>query len=110
MISGEEWIKQKMRSKHKKKKKTKQKHKFVDYYTYIKSAHWKRFRYYLLKKRGFRCEKCGIVRPAWCFHIHHLTYERLGHELQSDLMVLCAGCHQDTHTDFVTEEFRSMFG
>lgn len=28
--------------------------------------------------------------------VHHLTYERRGHELDSDLVALCWGCHEDT--------------
>lgn len=28
--------------------------------------------------------------------VHHLTYERRGHELDSDLLALCWGCHEDT--------------
>ena len=31
------------------------------------------------------------------FTLHHLTYERLGQERDSDLMILCAACHSLVH-------------
>lgn len=37
---------------------------------------------------------CGSKKDI---HVHHLTYERMGHELDSDLMVLCEVCHDKVH-------------
>ena len=30
-------------------------------------------------------------------HVHHLTYDRVGQEADSDLLVLCFQCHQKAH-------------
>ena len=35
-------------------------------------------------------------RPP-AFHVHHLTYERLGEEWDEDLQLLCAPCHNLEH-------------
>lgn len=32
-------------------------------------------------------------------HLHHKTYERLGNERDSDLVVLCEWCHNKLHKD-----------
>lgn len=40
------------------------------------------------------CRGCGTVDNL---HVHHLTYERLGRELLTDLVTLCAGCHRKQH-------------
>ena len=40
------------------------------------------------------CELCYTERPILGFDVHHLTYERLGRELLSDLQVLCHDCHK----------------
>jgi HNH endonuclease len=41
-------------------------------------------------------------RVAWeyrapQFHVHHLSYERLGHESDDDLELLCSPCHNLEH-------------
>ncbi|GAA4895614.1 hypothetical protein GCM10023203_57440 [Actinomycetospora straminea] len=41
-----------------------------------------------------KCRNCGATRRI---HLHHLTYTRLGHELDRDLMWLCARCHLWPH-------------
>jgi hypothetical protein len=49
--------------------------------------------------RGFRfkCENCGQFFPRIFINIHHKTYERLYHEKNEDLAILCEGCHANTH-------------
>ncbi len=42
------------------------------------------------------CERCGDFEAV---HIHHLTYERAGHELPEDLQHICIGCHCAAHPD-----------
>ena len=55
----------------------------------LSSTRWKLLRQRLIGSRG-GCERCGSVKQL---EIHHITYERLGRELDSDLLVLCPGCH-----------------
>ncbi len=43
---------------------------------------------------GPRCQACG---GAERLEVHHLTYERLGYERLTDLMVLCHACHAEAH-------------
>lgn len=78
----------------------------VNYNAYINSAAWQRKRQEALRVAGCECEDCGVTENL---HVHHLTYERLGNELLSDLRVLCGGgeprksarglggCHADRH-------------
>lgn len=65
------------------------------YQRYLQSDHWRAFRLSVLAKRGNNCEVCG------CFPRHpqlnHLTYERLGRELESEVVVTCDDCHRSYH-------------
>lgn len=65
------------------------------YREYLKSEHWILFRLTIIATRGLRCEQCGTVRGK--IHLHHLSYERLGKELESDVRLLCAWCHTKEH-------------
>lgn len=66
------------------------------YESYLLSKEWKDKRIRILGERGHRCENCK--REDGVLHLHHLTYERIMNELDSDLMVLCQPCHQGQHT------------
>ena len=44
-----------------------------------------------------RCEDCGRSDAARHFDIHHLTYERHGHEDPDDVLWLCRDCHDLRH-------------
>lgn len=86
----------------------------IKYRDYIKSHWWKAKRNHILKKRGRKCEKCRSTKRI---QVHHLTYERLGRELDSDLQVLCRSCHMLEHNldpteaeDELSQEFRSIIG
>ena len=64
------------------------------YEEYIQSPEWQKRRKILLIEHGSKCALC----PRTCeLHVHHLNYERLGHERAEDVMVLCARCHNDLH-------------
>ena len=67
---------------------------FATYDAYLRSAHWVRTRRELLAETGGRCALC---RSASMPVVHHATYERLGAEEPSDIMVLCEDCHSATH-------------
>jgi len=69
--------------------------KFSPFYSgYIKSSAWYAKRDLKMRKSGYKCWWCGT---SYNLEVHHLTYERLGRERLSDLMVLC---HK--HHDWVT--------
>lgn len=73
----------------------------LPYSQYLKTRHWKAFRLKALKHHGKVCMMCGIKEVPY-FHVHHLTYERLGCEEFKDVVVLCEECHNQVHkTGFV---------
>jgi len=61
------------------------------YLAYIRSAAWRARRERALRLAGYRCQVCG---EGGRLEVHHRTYERLGHEADADLTVLCRWCHQ----------------
>ena len=64
-----------------------------EYQAYIRSSHWRRRRTAFLRKHGRWC--VGCYRKGGTLEVHHLTYRRLGHERDSDLMALCPKpCHE----------------
>ncbi len=63
------------------------------YDKYIKSAQWRNICALLKKQAKHLCQNCG--RPSPSLSVHHLTYERFGHERMSDLQVLCTPCHDE---------------
>ena len=60
------------------------------------TGHWKRLRKIALVRCGGRCEGCGR-ELAGAGHLHHLTYERAGQELETDVEILCLLCHGNEH-------------
>jgi hypothetical protein len=46
---------------------------------------------------SYPCEDCGRNFFPQFLSVHHLTYERLGHEMLTDLKVLCLACHATMH-------------
>jgi hypothetical protein len=62
------------------------------YNLYLKSAAWHNTRRILFWQRGKRCEICGWGSRH--LFVHHLTYERLGHERMEDLQIVCQNCHE----------------
>ena len=97
----------------KKRKRRRKKSKPVDYREYMQSKAWKSKRLAAIKYHGSKCAVCGSQRSL---QVHHLTYERLGHERMTDLEVLCKGCHglehEDKHTpqDPLTLRFMATIG
>lgn len=82
--------------KHSKKYKEKPKPKPVIYAKYIKSSKWFKFRAEIFAQRGAGCHDCGHADMN--NHLHHLTYDRLGHEKPEDVMILCVDCHGIRHS------------
>ena len=50
------------------------------------------------------CDLCARDKQL---DVYHRTYERLGFERQSDLIVLCHDCHQDHHKALVLRAIRA---
>jgi len=65
------------------------------YEAYINSKQWTKFRERVLRRRGSNCEDCHLlcVNPD----LHHITYDRLFHEREGDVAVLCQTCHKTRH-------------
>ncbi len=63
----------------------------LDYYRYMASREWAEKREAVRERCGGYCERCGVNRFR---EVHHLTYERFGEELLTDLMGLCRECHE----------------
>ena len=72
----------------------KYKPKNINYMEYIQSEDWKKRRDKKLRKADWKCERCG---SGINLCIHHITYDNLGNEPMSDLLVLCKSCHEDIH-------------
>lgn len=66
----------------------------VDYETYMQSEAWalRKSDYYATHAK--RCSACGLKKSI---HLHHMTYARLGAELDADLVPLCERCHDRVH-------------
>jgi hypothetical protein len=70
----------------------------LPYHEYLKTEHWLDFRESMLRSRD-DCQYCDATIGL---QVHHLTYDYLGRERPSDVLVLCAKCHQawhDTHKE-----------
>jgi 5-methylcytosine-specific restriction endonuclease McrA len=65
-----------------------------EYQTYLRSEHWQTMRRLALEYAENSCQLCCSPSPL---HVHHRSYERLGREKLSDLIVLCEGCHRRFH-------------
>lgn len=65
----------------------------LTYADYLKSDDWKRIANRLKENRPY----CSVCRSTERLEVHHLTYKRLGMELDVDLVVLCHECHRKVH-------------
>lgn len=66
----------------------------IVYSKYIVSESWKNFTKRFYKKNKKECASCSGKTEI---DIHHMTYERLGHELMEDVVALCNDCHFSFH-------------
>jgi hypothetical protein len=64
-----------------------------EYKKYLKLDHWKGLSRRIRQERG-NCQECG---KKYNLNVHHLNYDRIGNELESDLIVLCKWCHNLRH-------------
>ena len=66
-----------------------------EYSQYLKTHKWWRRRNKAMKLAGWWCQLCNKAKAV---EVHHLTYERIFHELPSDLRAVCQDCHKRLHT------------
>lgn len=59
------------------------------YRAYLLSPAWKKRRQFILWRDGFECVFCGEEADQ----VHHLTYARFEHELETDLVACCRDCN-----------------
>lgn len=70
------------------------------YADYIKSKAWQKKRGKVIFRDAGQCKAikgdklCGSHQNL---EVHHLTYERFGNELLSDLVTVCEDCHKAIH-------------
>ena len=67
----------------------------ISYANYLKTKVWNETRKKKLKESGYKCQLCSKTDTE--LHVHHNTYERIGNEEMSDLIVLCEDCHKKFH-------------
>jgi hypothetical protein len=70
----------------------------MPYPRYLRTPEWKQTRIDALARAGNCCSL--DVTHTGDLEVHHRTYERLGSEQSSDLVVLCHACHQLHHNMF----------
>lgn len=63
------------------------------YQLYVKTDCFKIRRDAYIRNRQW-CEGCGDGKAN---QVHHLSYERLGRELDQDLLAVCDRCHRAFH-------------
>lgn len=61
-----------------------------EYLAYLASPEWAAKRQRVMDQYGGRCQMCGERATQ----VHHLSYHRFGREWDSDLLPLCAACHE----------------
>jgi hypothetical protein len=70
----------------------------IPYRDYLRTPGWRRTRAAALVRAGNACSL--DVTHTDRLEVHHRTYERLGAELVTDLVVLCHSCHQLHHKEY----------
>ena len=64
------------------------------YDIYLKSDQWRSKRQAVINSQLNICAKC---KSAPISEIHHLSYDNIGNEHDSDLIGLCRSCHKSYH-------------
>src|SRR6185437_3906720 len=71
----------------------------TEYREYIASEYWQHRRKEYLRSHN-ECENCHMCRRTSLrhydqdLHVHHVSYARVGSELDQDLKALCKRCHE----------------
>jgi hypothetical protein len=64
------------------------------YHAYLLSPEWRALRRRIMERDRYRCRECSQQEAE---QVHHLTYDRAGHELDDDLISVCIPCHARLH-------------
>jgi hypothetical protein len=65
---------------------------------YYQSEGWRKQKVRHTSRKLFVCHCCQAKEGL---ELHHMTYERLGDEVFSDLVWLCSECHEQVHLLYV---------
>jgi hypothetical protein len=65
-----------------------------DYWAYLRTDWWRERRQRALRRAKHRCELTGATDHL---EVHHVTYERIGCERDSDLIVIYEPVHETIH-------------
>lgn len=68
---------------------------YDSYDHYLRSPEWQALRVRHADEFGDSCGLCEVDEGIR--QLHHMTYERVGQERLTDLVRLCANCHQMVH-------------
>jgi len=68
-----------------------------EYKEYLESDDWKHIRANKIEEANGICEQCGWPLGNSVPHVHHESYDNLGHEEPEDLKVLHTYCHERKH-------------
>jgi hypothetical protein len=63
----------------------------LSYQDYLRSPEWAATRAEAIERGGGKCAVCSSTDEL---QVHHNTYDRLGYEDPTDLVVLCDQCHE----------------
>lgn len=80
----------------------------LPYSGYRQTRHWRRRSSAFREEVAHECGLCGLSEwtagshegaiADWVrFHVHHVSYKRLGYERDEDLILLCPPCHNLIH-------------
>lgn len=75
----------------------------MEYAKHIQSDKWKIKRDAAIARAEGACQLCKSTDRL---DVHHNTYERLGCEWDSDLVVLCHACHAKFHGHIARDQSR----
>ena len=70
----------------------------MPYLRYLQTSEWRRTRKVALARAGNACSLDATHTEN--LEVHHRSYEHLGAELTSDVLVLCHSCHQLHHKQY----------
>ena len=73
------------------------------YKKYIASPAWRRKRDQVIARDKGKCVWCGAEGKQ----VHHKTYDNIGRESLSDLVLLCNKCHNTAHPNRVSSDNKS---
>lgn len=62
-----------------------------------RTAHWRKICRLAFDRDGGKCAVCKGRSGDTRLEVHHVTYDRLGEELLTDVLLMCQRCHATEH-------------